>query len=428
MRNLLNPKCLLLVNTLPSVLLFMLFYGQYQIIHSLLDEEHIKLWKIFSVVFTFFSLSHLVFALFFIAKNKTVPAYYGLVALLAYVPYLYCYMRYAHEMIPWSIPTWMLPENVGLQVSTFLMPTIMYALLVLVIHLTDIAKAQKAWHNFLLALGVPFGWYLWFTLLMPTLRGNFEGFNEQLYIILFITSTVLFLFFLLRAIYILVINKSAFWTSNQLLWKIPIALVFPLLGLALNNGFIQGGVGENIFGNFKNYWFYILAILNGIFVCLPNLEQPIYRIALFIARSITFAYTFYFFLVFLPYLPLSIIAVFALGFGFLMLTPLLLIVVHSKMLLDDFRFLKKDFSNAFLLSIMTLGALLIPSLIVVSYLQDRHQLHESLDYLYSPDYTRDYVINKRSLNATLQQIKNHKQSNNSFMGRSDTPYLSSLFA
>jgi len=185
--------------------------------------------------------------------------------------------------------------------------------------------------------------------------------------------------------------------------------------------------GSGIFGNFGSYWFYILAVVNGILICLPNLENKIYRLCLFIGRSITFAYTCYFFIVFLPFLPLSVIAIVAIGTGFLMLTPVILFLLHINELSKDFKYLNLLSSKKLIIGVSLLSFLLIPSLITASYLNDKRIVKEALAYVYSPDYSKEYNIDKSSLQKTLDCIKANKDGDIDFIFSSQTPYLSSYF-
>ena len=234
--------------------------------------------------------------------------------------------------------------------------------------------------------------------------------------VFFIIGTVLFLLFIIRDIYVLSVKKQEAISKYQLLWKIPISIVFPLLGLAINNGldiknlsFRENEAG--IFGDFNSLWFYVFAFANGVFVCLPNLENKIYRFTLFILRAVTFSYTLYFFLVFLPYLPLSILAIIAFGLGFLMLTPLLLIVIHVNELYSDFIFLKDKFSQKILILSCTVGIFALPAFITIQYYSHRTTLSNTLSYLYTPDYSREYKIDRHSLLKTIQTIHNFKARN-----------------
>lgn len=432
MRNLLNPKWLFVINTLPLVVLFFLFFGQFNIIKTLLEESSIQLWKSFGLSLGVLGLMNFAYAVYLTLKRKNVSVWFGLVALLCYIPFIYLYGYHLDKIIPFSIPQWMVSGNIFLYVGTFLMPTLAYSLFVLVSHFTPENKEHKAWINFLIAIGIPIAGYLFTQIILPLWQPFDRGFSVHAMVILVITATLVFLFFLIRGVFILATKKAEVWQKYQLAWKIPIAVVLPLIGLAVNNGHLFNNFGPSdsgIFGDFNNAWFYVLAVINGIMVCLPNLENKLYRLIVFIGRSITFAYTLYFFLVFLPFLPLSVIAIIAIGTGFLMLTPLLLFVIHINELSKDFTFLRTLFSKKLIIAISLLGFLIIPAFITATYLKDKSVLNEALSYLYSPDYSKQYDIDKVSLQKTLNVIKSHKDHRDSRGGifGNGIPYLSSYF-
>ncbi len=432
MRNLLNPRWLLIINTLPIVVLFVLFFGQFNIIKTLLDDNSIRLWKIFGLALGVLGLLNFAYTVYAIFKKQNVSVWYAMLALLCYIPFMYLYGYHFDKIIPFSIPQWMVSRSFFLYVGTFLMPTLTYALFVLVVQVTSADKTYKAWVNFLIAIGIPVGAYLFAQIILPLWQKFDIRLGEHAFLILMIVAILVFLFFLIRGVFILVSHTSETWQKYQLAWKIPIAIVLPLLGLLINNGlffndFGKSGVG--IFGDFNDPWFYILAVVNGIFICLPNLDNKFYRLFLWIARSVSLAYTLYFFLVFLPFLPLSIIAILLFAVGFLMLTPLVLFVVHVNELSKDFSYLKTMFSKQLLVGVSVLGFLLIPASITATYLQDKSVLHETLSYVYSPDYSKSYGLDKKSLQKTLNIIKNHKMRRNVMGGlfSYDIPYLTSYF-
>ena len=319
MRNLLNPKWLFIINTLPLVVLFFLFFGQFNIIKTLLEENNIQLWKSFGLSLGILGILNFAYAVYLSLKKKKVSVWYGLLALLCYLPFIYLYGYHLDRIIPFSIPQWMVSANIFLYVGTFLMPTLAYSLFILVSHFTPKNKEHKAWVNFLIAIGIPITGYLFTQIILPLWQTFDSKFGEHTILILVIVVTIVFLFFLIRGVFILATKKAEVWQKYQLAW------------------------------------FYILALVNGILVCLPNLENKIYRLLLFIGRSVTFAYTFYFFLVFLPFLPLSVIAIIAIGTGFLMLTPLLLFVIHINELSKDFTYLKTVLSKKLLIGVSVLG-------------------------------------------------------------------------
>jgi hypothetical protein len=431
MRNLLNPKWLFIINTLPIVVLFFLFFSQFSIIKTLLDENSIRYWIIFGVSLGTLGLLNFLYALYLTLKKKSVNVWYGVLALLCYIGFIYLYIWHLDKIFPFSIPQWLLSGNIFLYVGTFLMPTLAYSLFILVSHFTPDDKEHKPWVNFLIAIGIPIVGYLFSRIGLPLWWYQVEGmFFTHALLILFISITLVFFFFLVRGVFIIATKKANIWLKYQLAWKIPIAIVLPLLGLLVNNGHLfNSSFIDGVFGDFSNIWFYILAVVNGILVCLPNLENKLYRLFLFIGRSLTFAYTLYFFLVFLPFLPLSIVAIIAFGTGFLMLTPLLLFVIHVNELSKDFAYLKPLFSKKLIIGMAVLGFLVIPSVITGTYLRDKSVLNKTLSYLYTPDFSKQYNINKKSLQKTLKLIKSHKNHNGSggelFGNR--IPYLSSYF-
>ncbi len=423
MKNLLSPKWIFVINTLPVLILFFIYAGVFRIIESLLEERNIRFWLIFGGVLAILSLINFLYALYLHGKKQNVTVQNALFSLFAYITFLYMYGVYSNDIIPFSIPNWMVPENIIIYVFTFLMPTLAYSLFVLLIHFTSDAKEPKAWKSFLAAIAVPVLWYVYVEIILPLRRPLSGKFNEHVFLILAIISVLIFLFFLIRTIFILLTKKSAILQKYQLLWKIPLALIFPVAGLWLNDGFYGG----QIFGDLSSLWFYILAVINGILICLPDIDNKRYRLFLFTGRSITFAYTFYFFLVFLPFLPISVIAILAIGAGFLMLTPLLLFVIHVDELSSDFEYLKNYFQNKKLLAILIGGFLLIPLTITAVYLKDKNVLKKTLSYVYAPDYSRNYEIDENSLKKTLKHIKRSKDNHGRGFFYAQTPYLSSYF-
>ncbi|MDR0422583.1 MAG: MSEP-CTERM sorting domain-containing protein [Proteiniphilum sp.] len=431
MRNVLNPKWLFIINTLPVIVLLVLLTGQFDIIKTLLDENSIRLWKSFGLALGILGLLNFIHAVYLTVKKQNVSVRYGVIALLLYIPFIYLYGCHLDGIIPSSVPQWMIPESIFIGVGTFLMPTLAYALFVLIVHFTSESGEHKAWINFLIAIAVPVAGYLFSRTILPLWRLNNIGeLSIHALLVLIIAATLVFLFFLVRGVFILALKKTAVRRIYRLAWKIPVAIVLPLMGLSVNNGHLFKIFGENnsgIFGDFNNPLFYILVAINGILICLPDSGNKIYRLLLFAGRSVTFACTLYFFLVFLPFLPLSVMAIIAFGAGFLMLTPLLLFVIHISALSADFAYLKPLFSGKLILGLSLSGFLVIPASITATFLKDKSVLRETLSYVYTPDYSKRYSIDSTSLRKTLDVIKYHKDKSRYNILGSRIPYLSSYF-
>jgi len=106
---------------------------------------------------------------------------------------------------------------------------------------------------------------------------------------------------------------------------------------------------------------------------------------------------------------------------------LLLFVIHVHELSKDFVFIKNNFSKNIVWCVAVLSFITIPAFISFDYLNDKKVLLETLDYLYSPDYSKKYNINKHSLKNTIDVVKHHKDNNRSMIFGSRIPYLSSYF-
>jgi hypothetical protein len=436
MKNLLNPKWLLIVNTFPIILLFFLFWGEYSIIQSLLTEEHLYYWTLFGFSLAILSSFVLTYSILCILNKKEISIYFSIFSLLSYTSYLLLYGYNSSKIIPFNIPNWMLSDDIFLYVGTFIMPTLVHSLLIIVIRLTknqlSTTKYQSSaiWMNFIKASVIPISWYVFFQLILPLWQTILPEFLGYFMVVFFTITTILFFFFLIKGFYILINRKSENIFKYNLFWKIPLSILFPILGLSVNQGYIFNDYNYNnsgFFGNFSSDWYFIIAFVNGVLMCLPNIENKLYRLFLFFAKSITFSYIFYFFLVFLPYLPFSIFAIILFGAGFLMLTPIVLTVLHIQELHYDFDYLKNYFSKFVLLVLLISGFAIIPLFLIQTYSNDRIVLHETLEYLYEPNYSKSYQLSKNSIERTLSEVKKHKEKNiNSWSN--NTPYLSTFYS
>lgn len=429
MKNLLNPKWLLVVNTLPIVILYLILASDFAVIKSQLEEDNLRVWLISALALGGLAVVNLAIVALQLYRKKNVPAWYNIFCLVAYIVFIYLYSMHLGDIIPWTVSRWMLTGNVAIYACTFLMPTLAYSLFALVVHLTANPRSHKAWLNFLIMVSVPIFVYLFFVWVLPLWDGHYHYINDHVYVVMLIIFTLLFLFFLVRAIYILVSKKQKSWKKFELLWKIPVAVILPIVGLAVNggnpfSGFFSSG---NVFGDLSSPWFFILAFVNGVLICLPALKNKTYRLVLFIGRSILMAFSFYFFIVFLPYLPVSVLAIIFIGLGFLMLTPLLIFIIHINELQADFNFLKKSLPPQRLRLLMIASFFVIPLAMTLVFLNDKLVLHKTLEYVYKADFEKEYRVDRKSFTSTIRNIEKQKGSSNDILFYDYTPYISSYY-
>ena len=96
------------------------------------------------------------------------------------------------------------------------------------VHFTPETKEHRTWLNFLIVIAIPLTAFIFSRTGFPLRRiGNIDSIHALL--ILTIIITLVFLFFLIRTIFIVAGKKA----------------------------------------NFNSFWFYGIAVLNGILICLP---------------------------------------------------------------------------------------------------------------------------------------------------------------
>lgn len=428
MNNIFKSHWIFICNTIPALLLILINIYEFEIIHTLLSEESLVFWKQFSLIFGIYFFANIIYGIYLIVNKKTTSIVYHFILLLSSIALIFYYYTHENIVLPFSIPRWMVSRDFFVYIFTFLMPSIGYALFSIVVDTTK-DVSEKAYKSFIIAIGIPFVWYILTEILSRFTNLNITANYSFLFITLGILSVLFFLYFLIRTLFVYVQSRTRSDKESYLVWKIIITLVLPLLGLLVNHGIIfdLGSVTNGVFGNFNTPWVYSLTLLNGFFLCLPNSKNAKWRLILFILRSFTFAFSLYFFIVFLPFLPFSIIAILAVGAGFLMLSPLALFVIHIHSLYEDIEFLKSKYSKLTLRTSLICVFLMIPTVITIDYYNTKLNLEKTLEYVYTPNYETEYNIDKTSLKETIDVVKSHKSRRFNYVFENKLPYLSTYF-
>lgn len=423
MKNLLNPLWIIPLHLIPLGVLLFLFWGQYSIVKSLLEPESLHLWgRLIGALL----LSGVMSTAYFVwakSRARLVSVGYALGLLVANIALAYIFNANYNEMLPFSIPRWMINEEFEFSGVTFLMPGMTYALLLLVIYFTPEPEKGAVWKNLLSALFIPLVWYGGVVVFVPLLREVDGGYSEHIGVVGIVSGIVLFSFFFFRVAWMLAVKKlDADWnTDEHLLLKMFICLFFPLVGLVLNH------IMDEIFGDFRHPLFFILCALNAMVLVFQPLENKPFRLAWFFLRSVTFSFTLYFFVVFLPFLPVGMLTLIVFGLGFLVLTPILLFFIHLVTLRSDMADLNTFMPRWAVRTIAGLGILTLPALITMDYLRDKRELDQCLEYVYQPDYASPTRIDAASVSNTLKVVETQKNRSRGFMGGAKIPYLTSYF-
>ncbi|TAF33417.1 MAG: MSEP-CTERM sorting domain-containing protein [Cytophagales bacterium] len=424
MKNILNAKWLFVVNTLPLVLLLGLLYKDYEVLLTILGQEDLSLWQNFLLGLAAIGLSVLFYGTWLSLSKRQVSIFFAPTGLLTTLFYCVSFLHYEQRLYSWSAPRWMLTDNIELYLGTFLMPTVAYCLLVLVVWAQHSEGFAKSIPKLLLSAAVPFCIFSLF-FIINTLAINAEMtidgyFMSFLFAIGYAALMLVPAYFIHRLA--LKHSVSTLQKSNSM-WKIGlIAVLAPCLGLTLNYYL------DNAFGNFTSIWFWILAIANGLVLCLPNVENLLGRIFIFALRGVFFPFILYFFLLFLPYTPLGLLCILALGLGVLIFVPSAVFIIQVQLLYSDLIFLVRNFNKSAYL-IFFLSVLILPLIITASFWNDRAILHEALDCAFNPNYQKQYNINTHNLERTLEVIRARKGRENAmlFMNKHDVPFINMYY-
>lgn len=430
MRATLHPLGILLAHLLPVLILAVLYFDALSVIHPLLKEQNLDAWRLLGLWMGSAALISTAYAALLLWRRGAVHAVYAVLVFAAYVPLLWFIGENMKDLFPWEIPRWMLPAEPELYAFRLLSIPLVHALFVLVARSLPDGDRGKPLRDLLIAAGIPLAVYFFVQVVEP-FRGS-SDFEEHAWVVVLVCLTVGFLFLIFRSITALVLRVGAGSVLAHVA-RVFIALVFPLLGLALNNGVFHdfGREGTGAFGDLSHPAFYLIAVANAAVVIWPSSGTPTVRLIQFLIRAAGFTYVLYFFVLFVPLLPLSIIAIVAFGFGFLLLAPVLLFALQAQMLWHDARFLAAHRSRRSILVLLVAAMSLIPTAILIRYLSHRDTLHAALRYVFESDPNEPMKpLDADKLALVLRQVDANK-SRNRWSGGDElpgnTPFLTPLY-
>lgn len=426
MRAPLHPVGILVANSLPVALLLFLYGGMLSIVKPLLGEESVELWTMYGGAMIALVVLSTLYAAIAWRRQKNVSAVYAGLIFLAYVPLLWGFMENYRDLVPWEIPRWMMPEDAELFALRLLSIPLAHALFVLVTASLPEGTRGSPLRDILIAAAIPLACYVFVQVIEPWRWGI--DFERHVWTVLFVTIVIAFLFFLFRSVLALIQRRSGTGKGVGVVVTLLIALVFPLLGLAINNGIFERWDDVNgVFGDLSHPAFYIIAVLNAAVILWPSSENPRVRLLQFVLRSAGFSYVLYFFVLFLPLLPISIVAIIAIGIGFLLLAPVLLFIVQSLLLFKDARFLAAHRSRTSLMAIMLGAMLVLPAIITIRYLHHRTVLTAALEHVYQSDPSAEAEhLDTTALSQVLDQVASNRSRGGGWSKRS-TPFLTPYY-
>ncbi|WP_069999607.1 MSEP-CTERM sorting domain-containing protein [Cellulosilyticum sp. I15G10I2] len=423
MKKLYNPMFILLTVTLPQLGLLGVFGRIFWFLHTELSDKQIDSWIVFGTVLGAFGLGFTIYSVVCVIHKKALHVYtaYGLFGLY-FCLLIACFFRYT-EIIPASMPRYMLMGvSPALTILTLTMPALAHGMMMIIEDTVERYQLKSVLKPFLFMVAIPLSWYLFINFMYVVNRGQ-SGLFENMVPIVFVVSSAAFLFLFGTLIYVILKKKSNLWYQYMGI----IVFLGSLMGLALNQSL------DNVFGDFSHFGFYLCNVLTTSMMMIPKVENKKLRLLIFLAKSCLLWYSFYFFIVFLPYAPLSLVGILAFGLGILLLMPIVLLFVHIQSLWEDYSYLLKYYKKTKIAALFMVQLLVFPGVGALIIQQDHTHLNQALRYTYQRSYseenktTIDTLGIKRALSA-VKHINADNQRGNGFLAvRTSTPYLTALY-
>lgn len=429
-----RPYWIFLTVTLPQSLIVFYYLGIYSIISSLLEPRHLDYWILYGAILGGLIVAASAYAAFLQIRRQSIPWLYALVSLTAYVVLLYVYLEHATQLVPFSIPRWMIPaEEAFVLPIGLIMPALIHSLLLLVDRLTPDTKKHSLLKATIAAFAIPAFWYLVIRFGFPLMQGRLAWeLYHHVQEVTFVILTVAFMFLSMRLAYLLIQKVPQTGPRNIWLMRVPFTIFLPLLALLAYNGMISGWGGDwfvklKLIGDWSHPGYYALAFINGVLLTLPSAQQAMVRLGSFAAKALFYPLVVYFFIVFLPFFPLAINAV-IIGIGFLLLAPLLLFFFHTRSLHDDWRVLGERYGRKVPLLVFLPAFAVLPVGLTVTYSMDRSTLNTMLAHVYEPDYSSSNAphLDMDSARRVLDNIRTVKKADDIFSS-DRKPYLTTYY-
>ncbi|MCD4780664.1 MAG: MSEP-CTERM sorting domain-containing protein [Candidatus Omnitrophica bacterium] len=410
------PKMLVWVNILPQTMLLLLNLRVFWIVCK---EEGVDLAQVWFL---------LAFQLFLIAASfvvwrwsnvkKFLPASAMIFLLLGQIGYLWAFMYKQQFFIPWRIEPWIInQELVNLNQFAMMMPGIFYAILRLSSFRWKVPFAMDLGISLSTIVGVPILFFIFLQLfnvfwILPQ-SSAFSWFYQ----IFFIVGTIIVFLALVRVTVLLFyLIQQKVWSKNlDILFAFFVGVLGPIGGLCLNKNIPFPA-------DFQSPYIYALAFINGCILMIPVLKNKNGRLVTLYFRTLFYPFTCYFFVVFLPFLPLSIPSIIAMGLGFLILVPFVLWIIHTKRIHDDIQLLKVQMPMQRIVILMIAALVIMPGIFFNNAFHDRKSLHQAIDYVYQPDYQKDVHFDGSANNVKRTLVKLNKMKRGAQL-----PYLSSVY-
>lgn len=323
---------------------------------------------------------------------------WGSAAIAVNVAYVWIALGLGDEVLPRGASLWIYPPE------RFFGHQLMFAMLPLFVGVLQVSCVGVARR-----LGVTLAWSLGVAVMAPVLlylvlqgaafggRGS-DGVILAVCLVLF--SLAMFIG-IVRAMMVGLKFASRWRRVSEAAAIAIFAVLLPAGALAVNRS-IAFPV------DFQAWEVYVLAGLNALvmFVASSQRDQRP-RLALNLLSG-TLPFSLYFFLVVLPYTPLAIFAVLLAGFGFLLLAPIVLFVLHLY-LLNRARVAANGANWRRTIVPAVACFLVLPGFLICRAYADRSSLHTAIDYVFAPIVRQEGAHFRGDVTRTRRALTAYRQ-------------------
>jgi hypothetical protein len=330
---------------------------------------------------------------------------WGVPALAAQIAYLWLAFADMDTVLPQSVIVWIYPPE------RFLFNQFAFAMIPLFLGVLRVACAKPMRRaagdlaiSAVLACGAPVALYIG----LNTLRWFDHGLGSSTAVILATTVILLSLAMFAGIIRSLMLAFRFARDRGPVVERVAIvivAVVLPVSGLLLNRTIPFPA-------DFQAWEVYGLTLANAailLFASWRHAQQP--RLS-FSLLCLTLPFSLYFFIVFLPYTPLSILAVILMGAGFLVLAPTFLFTLHLHLFNKARSEAGRGWSGLRMAVAGLLCFLVVPAFFTMRGLADKAALNAALDYLFTPAIKSGDTRYPASLSNLRRALNSHRNYKN----------------
>jgi len=368
-----TPRMLFLTMLLPQALLILLRAGTLCFISDALKESAGMVYVHYLVIPALLTLIACGLMLRSRSTERDLPQLWMLGMLLLQSAVLVGFLFQLDKLIPSQImgraDSWIVPEGPFIMVQlACAMPGIFYSFLCG----ANIRLFDQWWINVAGSFGI--------LVVVPTV----------IYTVGLVTSRWIPSAYVVVPIFVGGTLVAAFAFIQLLLWlfrnirpnwvlMLICGLIFPLLGLFLN-------IAIPFPADLQHWGVYTLTVINALILLASY--HPAFSRHPALGVSLAFCYPFscYFFFLFLPFLPFSLLAMIAAGSGFLILAPAVLFVMHTVQLRAAFKVTAGRYGRPLAAAGFVIAFTVVPALYVIRAYVHKSVFLKTLDAVYAQSF------------------------------------------